>query len=135
MAAHKTRMSDSTLYDEVCVDCGITDADGPITGDCPVTTQDIEDALLHSEAESEGTCNCCHGAECPTHDRLPVTIEQVGPAFKIEALILKSEKMQTELIAEVGRPSSHIHSRIKALKDALEIVTGKPVARSPFENG
>jgi hypothetical protein len=35
MAEHKTRMSDSSLYDEVCTGCGVTDADGPITGECP----------------------------------------------------------------------------------------------------
>jgi hypothetical protein len=31
---HETRFSDSSLYDEVCINCGETDGDGPITGSC-----------------------------------------------------------------------------------------------------
>lgn len=33
--AHKTRYSDSSIYDEVCTLCGATDAMKPITGPCP----------------------------------------------------------------------------------------------------
>lgn len=37
MQKHKTRMSDSSLYDEVCVWCGATDGNGvaALNGPCP----------------------------------------------------------------------------------------------------
>jgi hypothetical protein len=77
---------------------------------------------------SEPPRNCCHGAGCPTHPEVPdVTIPG-----KLRVLISQSEQLQAELLRVVGRPSSHIHSRIKALKDALSVITGQPEEMQEF---
>lgn len=97
---------------------------------------DIEDALLHSEAESE-SCTCCHGTFCEQHDGPVVDAvhrQLVSTTTRIEKLISESEQLQAQLIKVVGRPSSHVHSRIKALKDALVEVTGlREDERIPFK--
>lgn len=47
---HKTRFSDSSQYDEVCVYCGKTDAMGPLKGNCPKFQFDtLEDAMKEVE--------------------------------------------------------------------------------------
>jgi hypothetical protein len=49
---HVTRMSDSSLYDEVCIHCGATDASGKLNEPCPSNMGDgiVSEALEHYNA-------------------------------------------------------------------------------------
>ena len=48
------------------------------TNDCRCR---VSEGLRSTHCPLHGTCNCCHGAECPTHDQpetfVPMTAEQL----------------------------------------------------------
>ena len=51
MNGHKTRFSDSSFYDEVCIYCGATDRDSELDASCPIGS-DL-DLLNHWRTEHD----------------------------------------------------------------------------------
>jgi hypothetical protein len=63
-SGHVTRMSDSSLYDEVCVHCGATDTSGKLDEPCPVRPRptmvgvDPDAAVQAMDAKAVTPCRC-----------------------------------------------------------------------------
>lgn len=82
--------------------------------------------MIHDAANTpREVCNCCHGAECPTHDKP----REPSVADRIVELLEQTRRMQIEFDDLIGHPSSKLASRIKALEDALQIVAPNYIAQ------
>ena len=68
MKGHKTRFSDSSLYDEICTKCGATDAIGDNRLDNPCGQHPLV----------RGTKNISNGVECPNCNIYPCVCEVHG---------------------------------------------------------
>lgn len=81
---HQTRFSDSSLYDEVCINCGATDASGKLDNPCPSAPKSGPDSPATKQVMTDYTGMFSHDAHEKTMETfvpsspVPETVRGLG---------------------------------------------------------